>query len=308
MYSKGFIMFSKKRADGTFIEGLHHFNLLLPYLMPTRTESAIYIEQEMDITETLKFLKSFNRDREKRGLSILTFFQLFLCASVRTMAMRPRMNRFISGYRFYQRNEIVFNFVSKKQLTDEGEEINVRIAYSPFETLETLSDKVRNEIKKGYGDKGNTSDDLNALIVKMPRPLILLFIRVYKWLNYRNLLPYSMMLTDPFFSTIFLTNVGSVGIDAPYHHNFELGTCGLFVALGKVKKVWRPNNRGKLILRDVVKVTYTYDDRIADGIYAGKTMDLYKHLVENPQELALHPVLSQELLKEHQLRDYPAEN
>ena len=49
-----------------------------------------------------------------------------------------------------------------------------------------------------------------------------------------------------------------------------------------------------------MKVTFTYDDRIADGIYCGKAIDLFKGFVENPEQLEkpaeITPVLRGELM------------
>jgi hypothetical protein len=136
-------MFTKKRPDGTYIKGLHFFTQLMPYLLPTRTEANIYFEQEIDLTQTLKYV------RKKRAAqigatsigadsgTIISVFYLILYAAIRAIAQRPKMNRFVSGYRYYQRNRISFNFVAKRDLSDDGEEINVTMSFSPFLSLES---------------------------------------------------------------------------------------------------------------------------------------------------------------------------
>jgi hypothetical protein len=282
-----------KRPDGAPVRNMHHFNRMLPYLMPTRTESAIYLSQEFDVTDTIAFIRRYNKDPSRGEEQTLTLFYVMLCAFARTIALRPRMNRFISGYRYYQRNEISFNFVAKKNLSDEGEEINVKLRLSPRETLGTIAPKLRRAIR-GSVAQGNDGDRLNRFIMSLPRPLIRLFVSAYRGLDYANLLPDSMIESDPFFSTIFFTNLGSVGMDAPIHHNFELGTCGIFVALGKLRKVWRFDDAGKQRRRDVVELTFSYDDRISDGIYAGKSIDLVRSFVENPEPLLAPPEFTAE--------------
>lgn len=286
-------MLKKSRPDGTYLGNLPHFTRMMPYLMPTRAESCIYFEQDFDITHALDYIHAANRDRERNGKR-LTFFQLFLCGAVRTLALRPKLNRFVSGYNYYQRNKIVFNFVAKKQLSDDGGEINITIPFSPDETLSTLPAKVSEFVNRGKGDEGSEGDSINALLMKLPRWAIRFVIAFLRFLDYHNMLPGSFMASLPFWASIFFTNVGSVGIDAPFHHNFNLGTCGFFIALGKIRKERTPAEDGTVVEKSRVKVTFTYDDRIADGIYCGRAIDMFRQLVENPEGLENPPELKPE--------------
>ncbi len=277
-------MLKKTRADGTLLRDLPHFTRILPYLMGTRTDSTIFFEQELDVTHALQYV------RQRK----VSFFQMFLCAAVRTVALRPKLNRFISGFNYYQRNAILFNFVAKKQLTDEGEEINITLSFSPDETLSTLPAKVAARVESGKKGPANESDSLNALLVKLPRGLLRLIMGCIRALDYHNMLSASFLSSMPFWASVFFTNVGSVGIDAPFHHNFNIGTCGLFIALGRIhrEKVAMPD--GTVEARDLVKVTYTLDDRITDGIYCGRAIDLFRSFVEKPELLEEPPVLTAE--------------
>ena len=136
--------------------------------------------------------------------------------------------------------------------------------------------------------------------MKLPRWMIRLVIWGIRFLDYHNMLPGSFLKSLPFYATIFFTNVGSVGIDAPLHHNFNIGTCGFFIALGKIHTEEVRAQDGTLQKRERVKVTFTYDDRITDGIYCGKAIDLFKDFVENPEQLEapaeITPALRGELM------------
>jgi hypothetical protein len=295
-------MFTKKRKDGTYIKDLSYFTRLMPYLMPTRTESVIYFEQNFDVTETIAYVRAANA-RAPAGQKRLTIFQVFLCAAARTLAIRPKLNRFVSGYRYYQRNKIIFNFVAKKELSDSGEEINVTLAFSPLETLETVQQKVAHYVSRLKQGEATDADDLNALLSRLPRFVNRIIFGAIRALDYHNALPLSFTSGLPFYSSIFFTNVGSVGIDAPFHHNFELGTCGLFVAIGKIRKESVAGPSGQAELRDRVKVTFTYDDRITDGIYCGRAIDLLRSFVESPSQLETPPELTATQLAELGLKE-----
>ena len=295
-------MFTKKRSDGTYIRDLPHFTRLLPYLMPTRSEACIYFEQDFDVTKALTHILAFNKALDP-GQRKLSLFQVLLCATARTIGLRPKLNRFVAGYRYYQRNRIIFNFVAKRELTDGGAEINVTLPFSPSETLSTLSAKVSAVVSRVKEGAGSEADDLNEFLARMPRFANRIVFGTLSFLDYHNALPLSFTRSLPFYSTVFFTNVGSVGIDAPFHHNFEFGTCGLFAAMGKIRRERIVGSDGVVEERDLVKVTFTYDDRIADGIYCGHAIDLLRSLVEDPAALESPPDLSAEQLAELALAD-----
>ena len=286
-------MFTKSRRDGTYIRDLPYFTRLMPYLMPKRSEACIYFEQDFDVTRALEYVRAANAGcppGEKR----LTLFQVFLCATARTLALKPKLNRFVSGYRYYQRNKIVFNFVAKKELSEGGAEINVTLPFSPDETLSTLPPKVSAFVSRVKKGESTDADSLNEFLAKLPRFANRIVFGAISFLDYHNALPLSFTESLPFYSSVFFTNVGSVGIDAPFHHNFEFGTCGLFIAIGKIRKERVADAEGAYALRDRVKVTFTYDDRITDGIYCGKAIDLLRSFVEEPALLESPPELGPE--------------
>ncbi|MDA3956201.1 2-oxo acid dehydrogenase subunit E2, partial [Oceanispirochaeta sp.] len=236
----------KNRSDGTLITDLPSFRGMLPFLMKTKTESIIYFEQEIDVTETLSYIRQFNESMTEKSKKI-TIFHVFLCAFVRTIALRPQLNRFISGYKYYQRNEISINFVAKKVLSDEAEEINVKIAFNPGETLRSLPARVHRYLNKARSLDGNINSSETDFLMKFPGPVLRLIMKTFRLLDYWNLAPAGMIRVDPMYSSLFLTNLGSVGVDAPFHHLFEWGNNGLFAAIGKIKRVYSMNKEGQII-------------------------------------------------------------
>jgi len=286
-------MFTKKRSDGTYLKKLHFFTQMLPYLMPTRSDAVIYFETEFDVTNTLKYIKEKKESGSKLKVSM---FYLILYSAVRVIAQRPKMNRFVSGHRYYQRNRIIFNFVAKRELSDDGEEVNVTMSFSPLLTLEGFCNKIHDHISNIKKGAKTDSEKTNSFFTKLPRFIVKFAVWGLKYLDYHNGLPKSVINSLPFWCSIFFTNVGSVGIDAPFHHNFEIGNCGIFCAIGKVRKVNSVNADGSVETRDKVKITFTYDDRITDGIYCARAIDMVKELVENPEKLEVPLVLTPEQL------------
>jgi hypothetical protein len=286
-------MFTKKRPDGTYIRNLHFFTQLLPFLMPTRKDACIYFEQEYDVTKTLEYVRKRKHDTD--GIRV-TLFYIILYAAVRTLAQRPQMNRFVSGYRYYQRNRITFNFVAKRDLHDDGEEVNVTISFSPLLSMKEFCKKIDDHITSVLKGSGTDAEKINSFVTHLPRFCIRFFVWVVTFLDRHNGLPGSVIDSLPFFSTVFFTHTGSVGIDAPFHHNFEVGNCGIFCAIGKLRKVNHLKSDGSVETRDKIKINFTYDDRITDGIYCARTIDMVRNLVENPEKLEIPLELTAEQL------------
>ncbi len=295
-------MLKKTRCDGTPIRDLPPFTILMPYVMPTRTASMIYYEQELEVTKTLARIKAVNRELIKRR-EILTLFDVVICAAVRGIALRPRANRFIAGRRFYQRNEISVNFVAKKELTDQGEEVNVKIPFGLYETLETVARKVKLYVRKAVSPEGLANDDVVKTLVKFPHFVMKIVAKALLWLDDHNMMPADMIESDPCFCSVFLTNVGSFGLETPpYHHLYERGNCPIFIAMGKVRSENRLEADGSITERKILVLRYSFDDRIADGTYMGGTLALVKRLVEDPEALIAPPVIDPAIVAEHRLR------
>ena len=108
-----------------------------------------------------------------------------------------------------------------------------------------------------------------------------LAIRLGVWvlhkMNMMGMLPKSMIDDDPLFTSVFVANLGSVGLDAGYHHLWEYGTCSAFGIIGKIHAC----ADGKRVMN----VQYTYDERVEDGLYAAFSMAQIKEGVEKPDTL-----------------------
>jgi hypothetical protein len=299
-------MLKKTRCDGTMIHGLPPFTILMPYVMPDRTGSMIYYEQEVDVTGTLKHIKKVNRELIKKR-KILTLFDVVICAAVRAIAMRPKTNRFISGNRFYQRNQIVFNFVAKKELSDEGQEVNVKIPFDPYDTLESVAERVKLYVRKAVSDEGMDDESVVRTLVRFPHFVLRIVAKALLWLDRHNMMPTDLIESDPCFCSVFLTNVGSFGLNTPFHHLYERGNCPIFIAMGKTKTVRELAADGSVVERQVLLLRYSFDDRIADGTYMGKSLGLVQSFIEKPELLDLPPELDPATLAELKLKPARAE-
>jgi hypothetical protein len=270
------------REDGDVIHSDPAMRKIIPYIMPTRNQAAVYFEQLVDLTKTLPYLEKLNAARGKKEY---TLFQVVLCALARTFGERPQLNRFVVGRRIYMRKNIEFSFAIKKAFTDEAEMATTKIAFLPDETLHTVAQKTTQNIGLGKSDYKSQSDKETSLIMKLPRFAVRLLIGLQRTLDYFNLLPNFMIKDDPLYCSVFLANLGSVGLDSAYHHLYEYGNCPFFAVVGKMKKAVVATPEGAVVVKDVVSIKFTFDERITDGLYCSKSLERFKRYVENPELL-----------------------
>ena len=293
-----------RRPDAELVK-TSKFHELEFYIMPKKNTSEIHYKTQVDLTNTFKFLEKYNKDKDEKDK--LTLFQIYLTAGVRTVALRPKINRFVSGRRLWQRNRIIFSFVVNKEKSEDGDEINAMIEFDPFDNLESVKKIVDEHLYEArYGVNPNEKDV--QFWGGMPRFIIRFIFWLMRWTDEHNMPIYSLTKDIPMFSTAFLAHLGSIGIPAVYHHLFEFGTTGVLITLGQMKKTQMVDqDTGKVDVRDVMEVKVCIDDRIAPGIYTGPTIELMKKLIENPETLLESPDLTDEQLDKLMLKKYKKE-
>ena len=218
-----------------------------------------------------------------------SLFQVILCATVRTLALRPRLNQFVVGRRVYLRNAIELSFVVKKAFTDEGGMTMVKVAFDGDDTLERAARRVDEAIGVGRDEQPTSSEQEMSLVTRLPRFLVRFLVWGQRALDYFNLLPAGLIRPDPLYTSAVLANVGSLGIDSAYHHLYEHGTASLFAVIGRVQKTPLVNERGEVSVRDAVSIKFSFDERVADGFYCARSLELFRAFIEDPEILERPP-------------------
>lgn len=280
-----------RRPEGTHLRNLDPMMAFIPFLLQKRNESAIYFNQEIDITELKTFLHERNHQALNNSGVKMTLFHIVLAGMTRVVAERPQLNRFIIGRRVYQRKDFTVAFVMKREFKDDAKEEIVVMKLDPTETLATISEKLQTEIHKiraeAKVDEVKRSGIVNwfNVLMLLPRFILRGFVSIMTWLDYHNLLPKFVIDLDPMHASVFVSNLGSLGIDAPFHHLYEWGTTPVFMTIGVSKKVPKVLADGTIGAREVVNLGITLDERIGDGFYYARSLMRLKQILEHPQEL-----------------------
>lgn len=272
------------RKDAHWIRDMDSLHVILPHLMNHRTDAEVYVNMEFDVTDTLYYIEQKNVGEEEYRA---TLFHCILMAVAKTIYFRPQLNCFISGRRFYQRNEITLGFVAKKRFEDHSEESLMVIPAPEDWTLTEVTRKVVGKVHKARTEKNDGVNGAMDVLKKLPRPLLMFVIWIIKTLDFYGKVPDFLRQDDPNFATVFLTNLGSIKCPSVYHHLNNYGSSSIMAAIGTIRKTEKIAADGSREVRDVVDIGFTLDERIADGFYFARSLKIVQHLLAHPELLEL---------------------
>ncbi len=251
-----------------------------PYLSRTRTESVVYFTRKLDVTKTMAFLNAKKRNGEK-----LSLFNLIIASAARTARERPVINRFVLGRRLYQREIFDVSYVVKQSMSDDAKEMLLTIKIDDDMTVNDISDLMARMQDEARTKEENGLDRLMNFFGRFPRPLLRLVFACLRFLDFHGCVPAFIRSELPFYCTLFISNLGSIGVDAPFHHLYELGTTSLFLAFGQPYLQTKANRRGEVEVRKFINMNFTVDERICDGYNLARTFDSFIDYLESPEKL-----------------------
>jgi hypothetical protein len=268
------------RYDAALVPAREDLTGMFPYLFKRRCDSIVLFREELDVENALSWMAE-----KKAAGKPVTFFQLVLLAMIRVMRERPALNRYIAGRRLYQRHAVTVNFVAKQSFEDDAPESNVFIKIDPEEKTPDILAKITGHIQAAKRGEATDDGDFVSTMLKLPRFLLMFIVNVLEWIDFYFDTPKLLRGMDPLRCSLFLTNLGSIGVEAPYHHLFEWGNCSFFAAIGKIKPSPWVDESGSLTVRKTVEIKYTMDERIADGFYFARSLELFEGYMKNPSLL-----------------------
>lgn len=255
----------------------------MPFIMPTRNESAVYFEQRIDLTETLRFIETFNAAHPDTRVTV---FHVFLWAAVQAIAARPRLNRFVMGGRLWQRDGIWVSYSAKKAMRDDAPIVVLKRRFEPAMTFEELVQFVYADVRTGKSDEKSHVDKELSLFLSVPATVLRWAVGLLRWLDSWNLLPGSFIHPDPMYASIFVANLGSVKLDSAYHHLYEYGTIPIFAVIGRTERTTTLDEDGKPATRPTCSIKYSLDERVEDGLYCARALELLREKLEHPDGTA----------------------
>ena len=273
------------RYDGWRVKKVDAVFSVIPYFLRTRMDAQNFFEEKVDIDHIEAFIKDHKDD-----IPDLSVMHVIMASLVRLISQRPHLNRFVIWNKIFARNHVNFSIAVKRSLSDEGEETLIKPYFLPTDTLQDIVRKTKQEQDNNQQvGQQNSSDMISKILGFLPEFLLRFVVFMLLHLDKVGMMPKFINKASPWHSSIFLTNIGSIGVESIYHHLYEFGTCSMFCAMGKKSRRHTLDKNGDMKTHKSIQLKFVLDERICDGFYYASSMRLLNKILNDPSQLLLPP-------------------
>lgn len=274
------------RYDGYRVKKVDPFFLLIPNIMYTRVDSQVYFSDEVEISALEKFV----REHGETDIPGLKLYHVMIAAMIRMISQKPYLNRFIMHSKIFARNNITISMSIKRGTGDDALTTVVKPEFEPTDTLYDVVRKFNEAVDENRkAESENDTDNTAVGIGSLPAFLVRWVVRFMYFLDKRGWLPKIINKASPFHTSMFLTNMGSLGIRPIYHHIYEFGTTSVFVGMGKKETTYETQADGTLLKTRKIGIKVVADERICDGNYYATSMRSLARYLRSPEKLLTPP-------------------
>lgn len=266
-------LFTKKRKDAILVKPNDAIGAIIPFIMPKRCDAEVSSKVDIDVTDLVKFVDS--QDEKKLGYK-MTYFHALTSVFAKVFYNREALNRFVKDKRLYQRKKITFAFIAKNKLSDKGEERIISLDIDKNDNIMSLSKKMAVDVFKVRSEGTNDMDGILKFFTGLPNFILNGVVKFIFFLDRKGINPKALTEGDTNYASLLLSNLGSIKTNSVYHHLNEYGTNSVVVTIGTIRE-----ERG----RKIVDITATLDERIADGFYFARSIQLAEYIAGKPEIL-----------------------
>ena len=202
-------------------------------LQPHRSVSDVYINQKMDLTNLVKYI-----EKKKKAGEEVTYFHAFLAAIGKTVYNRPKLNHFIANRHLWEHDKIILSFVAKVSFDDHSEEMMVMIPIEKDDNIFTLGKKIRDKLDSFRNKRKVSKEGANSaidILAKLPNIIRVPLVGALKWTDKKGILPSSLAKDNLYYSTMIVSNLGSIGCGAIFHNLNDFGNVSSLLTMGEIK-------------------------------------------------------------------------
>lgn len=274
------------RREGRLLRSLSGYQRLSPMALCRRSEAVYSLADSVEVTA----LEQWLRAKRSEGWAGLGFIHLLIAAYVRTVSMRPAVNRFVSGRRIYARNDIQVVVSVKRSASASAAETCVKTSFSPTDTVFDVYRRLSEAMDAVKADVATSEPErISEQLMRLPRFLVRLVMAAARVLDYFDWLPRSWLDASPFHASVTVLDMGSLGqlpAECPLP---DVGNLSCAVSFGTKRKALEPGEGGVMTPRSYVDYRISCDGRIADSYYFASALKCLKYFLKNPAHLELPP-------------------
>ncbi|MBQ9965000.1 MAG: 2-oxo acid dehydrogenase subunit E2 [Clostridia bacterium] len=272
------------RKDGWRLRHTQSVFAVMPHLMKTRNDAQVYFDEEIEIEELEKYVRTMRKEHDMPNFSM---YHVFIAAVVRMFVLRPRLNRFIMNGKAYARNRLTASMTAKQSLSQDAEESCIKPHFEKTDTVFDVYRRVNEAMDKEVKniENANSTDVAAKILNKLPAWLVRAFVNFIIFVDHRGWLNDFINEISPFHTSFYITDVGSIGIHPIYHHIYNFGTTSVFVAMGKKAVVPVASADGTVSTKKVIRIKLVLDERICDGHYYAESFRMLRRLLKHPERL-----------------------
>lgn len=281
MCGGGILRMFGKRADGKKVKDLQIIEKAISYFMPMRIDAVNLYEQAINVENIDKFIL----DEKKNSSVHYSYTELLIAACVRMLYLRPKTNRFINNCVMYQRKYISISIAVKKNLTDDGEEMTLKMFFNGRESLPEIKKIIDDEIEKNVKAEANThkTTKVAGLLCKLPNWMFKFAMAILKFGDKHNMLPRKLIDASPFHTSVFVADLRSIKLDALYHHLYNFGNTTIFGTMGKIFYAPVASRDKEIKVEKQMMLKFSLDERVCDGLYYSNSLKILMNLLANPE-------------------------
>ncbi|MBR3211294.1 MAG: 2-oxo acid dehydrogenase subunit E2 [Bacilli bacterium] len=265
------------------VKDFNGMNQIMIDLKPQRCVSDVYINMKMDMTKLMEYLE----EKKKNGEHI-TLFHAIVTGIGKIFYNRPYLNRFVQDRHIFEHKYVDISFVAKVAFNDKAEEMMIIIRVDENDNLQTISKKIYDKVNR-VRDKDQKVEKKGAnsiidVLGHLPNIIRVPIVGVLKWMDKKGIMPASIGEDNLYYSSIIVSNLGTLKSNAIFHNITDFGNASSLATIGEVKDE-EVLIDGKKEIRKRCEFGINLDERIADGYYFVKSIQLLQYIFDHPELL-----------------------
>lgn len=231
-----------RRSDGHLVKKLDPIVALTSYIMPTRCDAQIFTDYKADFEKLARYIAA----KSDEGYRI-TFMEIIIAAYIRTVSQLPEINRFVANKRLVRAQRAGRILRPGARFGRWRIVRNTTKCYFDLnDTIYDVSDRIRDTVEACRKEDADNSTLKVAKLLMNPF-LANIVVWLARVLDRYGIMPRWLLNASPFHTSMFVTNMASIGLPAIQHHIYNFGTCSQFVSIGSVERGVALDAKGNVV-------------------------------------------------------------